>query len=82
MTTGKTIAMTRWTCVGKVMSLIFNMLSKLVITFLPKTGIMELMEPGAYVLRKPNWMQSLERIERCRKFKGNKGRASITISHH
>ena len=29
-----------------------------------KTGIMELIEPGAYVLRKPNWMWSLERIER------------------
>ena len=34
MTTGKTIALTRWTFVGKVMSLFFNMLSKLVITFL------------------------------------------------
>ena len=36
MTTGKTIALTRWTFVGKVMSLIFNMLSRLVIPFLPK----------------------------------------------
>ena len=36
MTTGKTIALTRWTFVGKVMSLFFNMLSKLVITFLPR----------------------------------------------
>ena len=35
MTTGKTIALTRWTIVGKVMSLLFNMLSRLVITFLP-----------------------------------------------
>ena len=35
MTTGKTIALTRWTFVGKVMSLLFNMLSRLVITFLP-----------------------------------------------
>ena len=34
MTTGKTIALTRWTFVGEVMSLLFNMLSKLVITFL------------------------------------------------
>ena len=34
MTTGKTVALTRWTYVGKVMSLLFNMLSKLVITFL------------------------------------------------
>ena len=35
MTTGKTIALTTWTYVGKVMSLLFNMLSKLVTTFLP-----------------------------------------------
>ena len=37
MTTGKTIALTRWTFVGKVMSLLFNMLCWLVITFLPKS---------------------------------------------
>ena len=37
MTTGKTIALTRWTFVGKVMSLRFNMLSRLVMTFLPKS---------------------------------------------
>ena len=36
MTTGKTIAVTRWTFVGKVMPLLFNMLSRLVITFLPR----------------------------------------------
>ena len=36
MTTGKTIALTRWTFVGKVMSLLFNMLSRFVIAFLPK----------------------------------------------
>ena len=36
MATGKTIALTRWTFVGKVMSLLFNMLSRLVITFLPR----------------------------------------------
>ena len=36
MTRGKTIALTRWTFVGKVMSLLFNMLSRLVITFLPR----------------------------------------------
>ena len=36
MTTGKTIALTRWTFVGKVMSLLFNMLSSLVIAFLPR----------------------------------------------
>ena len=37
MTTGKTIALTRWTSVDKVMSLLFNMLSRLVITFLPRS---------------------------------------------
>ena len=37
MTTGKTIALTRWTFVGEVMSLLFNMLSRLVITFLPRS---------------------------------------------
>ena len=37
MTTGKDIALTRWTFVGKVMSLLFNMLSRLVITFLPRS---------------------------------------------
>ena len=36
MTTGKTIALTRWIFVGKIMSLLFNMLSRLVITFLPR----------------------------------------------
>ena len=36
MTTGKTIALTRWTFVGKVMSLLFNMLSRLIIAFLPR----------------------------------------------
>ena len=40
MTTGKTIALTRWTCVGKVMSLLFNMLSRLVITFLPRSKLL------------------------------------------
>ena len=39
MTIGKTIALTRWTFVGKVMSLLFNMLSRLVITFLPKSSV-------------------------------------------
>ena len=37
MTTGKTIALTRWTFVGKVVSLLLNMLSRLVITFLPRS---------------------------------------------
>ena len=40
MTTGKIIALTRWTFVGKVMSLIFNMLSRLVISFLPRSKLL------------------------------------------
>ena len=39
MTAGKTIALTRQIFVGKVMSLLFNMLSRLVITFLPRTSV-------------------------------------------
>ena len=39
MTTGKTIVLTRWTFVGKVMSLLFNMLSRLVITLLPRNKL-------------------------------------------
>ena len=53
MTTGKTIALTRRTFVGKVMSLLFNMLSRLVITFLPKSKhllISWLQSPSAVVL--------------------------------
>ena len=40
MTTGKTIALTRWTFVGKVISLLFNMLSRLVITSLPRNKLL------------------------------------------
>ena len=40
MTTGKTIALTRWTFVGKVMSPLFNMLSRLVITSLPRSKLL------------------------------------------
>ena len=43
MTTGKTIALTRWTLVGKVMSLLLNMLSRLVITFLPRSKCLNFM---------------------------------------
>ena len=53
MTTGKTIALTRWTFVGKVMSLVFNLLSRLVITFLPKSKcllISWLQSPSAVIL--------------------------------
>ena len=40
MTTGKTIALTRWTFVGKVMSLLFNMLSRFVIAFFPRSNLL------------------------------------------
>ena len=53
MTTGKTIVLTRWTFVGKVMSLLFNMLSRLVITFLPRSKrllISWLGSPSAVIL--------------------------------
>ena len=53
MTTGKTIALTRRTFVGKVMSLLFNMLSRLVITFLPRSKrllISWLQLPSAVIL--------------------------------
>ena len=57
-TTGKTIALTRWIIVGKVMSLLFNMLSRLVITFLPRNKrlfISWLQSPSAVILKPKNW---------------------------
>ena len=56
MITGKTIALTRWTFVGKVMSLLFNMLSRLVIAFLPRSKhllISWLQSPSAVILEPP-----------------------------
>ena len=56
MTTGKTIALIRWTFVGKVTSLLLNMLSRLVITFLPKSKrllISWLQSPSAVILEPP-----------------------------
>uniref|UniRef100_A0AC11D289 Uncharacterized protein n=1 Tax=Ovis aries TaxID=9940 RepID=A0AC11D289_SHEEP len=56
MTTGKTIALTRWTLVGKVMSLLLNMLSGFVITFLPRSKrllISWLQSPSAVILEPP-----------------------------
>ena len=51
MTTGKSVALTRWTFVGKVMSLLFNMLSRLVITFLPRSKRLLI-----------SWLQSLSSV--------------------
>ena len=56
MTTGKTIALTRWTFVGKIMSQLFNTLSRLVITFLPRSKrlfISRLQPPSAVILEPP-----------------------------
>ena len=56
LTTGKTIALTRWTFVGKVMSLLSNMLSRLVIAFLPRNKhlfISWLQSPSAVILEPP-----------------------------
>ena len=56
MTTGKTIAITRWTFVGKVMSLLLNMLSRLVITYPPRSKhllISWLQSPSAVILEPP-----------------------------
>ena len=61
MTTGKTIVLTRWTFVNKVMSLLFNMLSRLVITFLPRSKrllISWLQSPLAEILE-PKKIKSL-----------------------
>ena len=61
MTTGKTIALTRWTFVGKVMSLLFSMLSRLVIAFLPRSKyllISWLQSPSAVIL-KPKQIKSV-----------------------
>ena len=55
-TTGKTIALTGWTFVGKVMSLLFNMLSRLVIAFLPRSKrllISWLQSPSAVIWEPP-----------------------------
>ena len=51
MTTGKTIALTRWIFVGKVMSLLFNMLSRFVIAFLPRSKPLSI-----------SWLQSLSSV--------------------
>jgi len=66
MTTGKTIALTRQTFVGKVMSLLLNMLSRLVITFLPRSKhllISWLQSPSAVILE-PQKIMSEDKTNR------------------
>ena len=60
MTTGKTIALTKWTFVGKVMSLLFHMLSRLVITFLPRSKclLISWLQPQSPVILEPPKIKS------------------------
>ena len=61
MTTGKTIALTRWTFVGKVMSLLFNMFSRLVIAFLPRSKrlFISWLQSRSTVILEPKKIKSL-----------------------
>ena len=70
-TTGKTIALTRWTFVDKVMSLLFNMLSRLVITFLPRSKhhLISWLQSSSAVILEP------------RKIKSTASTVSASISH-
>ena len=68
MTTGKTIDLTRWTFVGKVIALLFNILSRLVINFLPRSKHLQMqaqMTINPYVESRPkreNWHPGLGRV--------------------
>ena len=73
MTTGKIIALTRWTFVGKVMFLLFNMLSKLVIAFLPRSKhllISWLQSPSAVILEPPQNKVSIVSPSMCHEVMG------------
>ena len=61
MTTGKTIALTRWTFVGKVMSLLFNMLSRLIVAFLPESKclLITLLQSPSAVILEPKKIKSV-----------------------
>ena len=61
MTMGKTIALTRWTFVGKVMSLLFNILSRLVIAFLPRNKhlLISWLQSSSAVILEPRKIKSL-----------------------
>jgi len=73
MTTGKTIALTRRIFVGKVMSLLFNMLSRLVITFLPRSNcvlISWLQSPSAVILEPPKIKSATVSMSVCHEVMG------------
>ena len=61
MTTGKTIALTRWTFVGKVISLLFNILSRFVIAFLPRSKhlLISWLQSVSAVILEPKKIKSL-----------------------
>ena len=61
MTTGKTIALTRWTFVGKVMSLLFNTLSRFVIAFLPRSKhlLISRLQSSSTVILEPKKIKSV-----------------------
>ena len=58
MTTGKTVTLTRWTFVDKVMSLLFNMLSRLVITFLLRSVLISSLQSPSAVILEPRKIKS------------------------
>ena len=58
MTTGKTIALTVWTFVGRVMSLLFNLLSRFVIAFLPRSVLISWLQSLSAVILEPKKMKS------------------------
>ena len=67
MTTGKTIALTRWTIVGKVMSLLFSMLSRLVIAFIPRSKCLLIawLQSSSAVTLEPRKIKSASDGARC-----------------
>ena len=74
MTTGKTIALTRQTFVGKVMSLLFNMLSRLVIAFLPRNKgllISWLQSPSAVILEPKKIKSQFKKMEEKKEIPNN-----------
>ena len=70
MTPGKSIALTRWTFVGKVMSLLFNTLSRLVIMFLPRSKHLLI-----------SWLRLKCKIRKYKAFRGNHGQCTLDINH-
>ena len=74
MTTGKTIALTRQTFVGKVMSLLLNMLSRLVITFLPRSQV----PPISKLIMAVDEMQIENNLQLWKSWEANKHRGSET----